>query len=463
MKKNLFKISVLAIAILAIVSMIGLTVFAAETPEIIETKEITIESGDFDFYRQTRTNAADETKIDHRIIAVMKEEWLIDIAFAEVQIVFSNGTDSKTLTAVPQTVYETVYADTEEGRTVYTAAEGNIMLGWVVLGVPSDYTVTSATIDVSENLTVADALTVAGALQEDVSADAYTVSGVVSAVNGKVITVDEDGAVINVTVVTDNAIYVGNTVTVTGYLTKDGAMVDATLDALCYYTVTVEEVENGTVTVSKNENLVPGDTLTVTATAADGYKLVSVKVNGETVDAVDGVYTLTVTENITVSAEFEKEAPAEPTWQLVTNIADLAVGDQIVIVAAKENYAMGKTQNTNNRASVAITKNGNTVVINDNVQILTVKAGTTSGTFAFYTGSGYLYAGSSSKNYLKTETTLSANSSWKIEITAAGVATVKSSGANTRNWMRFNTSNNPKLFACYASGQTDIAIYKLSA
>lgn len=348
MKKNLFKISVLAIAILAIVSMIGLTVFAAETPEIIKTEEITIESGDFDFYRQTRTNAADETKNDHRIIAVMKEEWLIDVAFAEVQIVFSNGTDSKTLTAVPQTVYETVYADTEEGRTVYTAAEGNIMLGWVVLGVPSDYTVTSATIDVSENLTVADALTVAGALQEDVSADAYTVSGVVSAVNGKVITVEDNDAVINVTVVTDNAIYVGNTVTVTGYLTKDGAMVDATLDALCYYTVTVEEVENGTVTVSKNENLVPGDTLTVTATAADGYKLVSVKVNGETVDTVDGVYTLTVTENITVSAEFEKEAPAEPTKATIS-FTDKA--NRTVFTTSQQVWEQNGITVTNNKAS----------------------------------------------------------------------------------------------------------------
>jgi len=458
MKNRSLKVVIVAIAILTLVSVIGLTVFAA--PEVIETKELAVENGTFDFYTQTRTNASDETKTDYRIIAVMNEEWLIDIAYAEVEITFSGENGTKVLKAVPQTVYNQVYADTEEGRTMYTASEGNILLGWVVTGVPSGYTVTSATVDVSADITVEDALSIADRIEE-ATEEAYTVSGTVTVVDGNTVTLEENGAVITVTVVTDSKIYVGNTVTVTGNIAKEG-MINATLDALCYYTVTVEETANGTVTLSKNENLVPGDTLTVTAVAAEGFKLVAIKVNGEAVEAVDGVYTLTVNENITVSAEFEEDAPAEPTWQLVTNVADLAVGDQIVIVAAKENYAMGKTQNSNNRASVAITKNGNTVVINDNVQILTVQAGKTDNTFAFYTGSGYLYAASSSKNYLRTETTLSANSSWDITITNAGIATVKATGSNTRNWMRFNTSNNPKLFACYGSGQTDIAIYKLT-
>lgn len=458
MKNRSLKVVIVAIAILALVSVIGLTAFAA--PEVIETKELAVENGTFDFYTQTRTNASDETKTDYRIIAVMNEEWLIDIAYAEVEITFSGENGTKVLKAVPQTVYNQVYADTEEGRTMYTASEGNILLGWVVTGVPSGYTVTSATVDVSADVSVEDALSIADRIEE-ATEEAYTVSGTVTAVDGNTVTLEENGAVITVTVVTDSKIYVGNTVTVTGNIAKEG-MINATLDALCYYTVTVEETANGTVTLSKNENLVPGDTLTVTAVAAEGFKLVAIKVNGEAVEAVDGVYTLTVNENITVSAEFEEDAPAEPTWQLVTNVADLAVGDQIVIVAAKENYAMGKTQNSNNRASVAITKNGNTVVINDNVQILTVQAGKTDNTFAFYTGSGYLYAASGTKNYLRTETTLSANSSWNITITDDGIATVKATGSNTRNWMRFNTSNNPKLFACYGSGQTDIAIYKLT-
>ena len=154
------------------------------------------------------------------------------------------------------------------------------------------------------------------------------------------------------------------------------------------------------------------------------------------------------------------ENSTEKHWTLVTDVTTLKVDDQIVIVATKSNYALGTTQNNNNRASVSIVKNGdNTVTINDNVQILTLKSGTTSGTFAFYTGKGYLYAASGSSNHLKTQTSNNANGSWKIEITSAGVATIKAQGTNSRNWMRFNSSNNPPLFSCYSSGQADISIY----
>ena len=154
---------------------------------------------------------------------------------------------------------------------------------------------------------------------------------------------------------------------------------------------------------------------------------------------------------------------AEAEYKLVTDIANLAVGDQIVIVAKSANMALGTTQNGNNRASAPVTKSGDTVAFGDDVQVITLEAGKTAGTFAFNVGNGYLYAASSSKNYLKTEKTLSANSSWNITIATTGVATIKSAGSYTRNWMRYNASNNPPLFACYASGQTDICIYKLTA
>ena len=146
---------------------------------------------------------------------------------------------------------------------------------------------------------------------------------------------------------------------------------------------------------------------------------------------------------------------------LVTNVADLAIGDKVVVVAKDYDYALGTTQNSNNRASAAVTKNGDTVTFDDTVQVITLEAGIKDGTFALNTGSGYLYAASSSKNYLRTEATLTANSSWSIEINNDGVATIKSQGEYTRNWMRYNASNNPPLFACYSSGQADIALYKV--
>ena len=149
-----------------------------------------------------------------------------------------------------------------------------------------------------------------------------------------------------------------------------------------------------------------------------------------------------------------------PTWTLVTDASKLQAGDKIVIVAKEYNYALSTTQNNNNRGQASVTKNGNTVTFGDNVQILTIVEGTTSGTFAFYTGSGYLYAASSSSNYLKTQTPNNANGSWKIAIAADGIATIVAQGTNTRNTLQYNQSNS--LFACYSSAsQKAIVIYKL--
>ena len=170
---------------------------------------------------------------------------------------------------------------------------------------------------------------------------------------------------------------------------------------------------------------------------------------------------ITAVFTLTQAAKPAEGGNADPAWTLVTDVNELVAGDQIVIVAKNANYAMSTTQNSNNRAQAAVTKTGNIITFGSDVQVLTLYAGKSSGTFAFNTGSGYLYAASSSNNYLRTEATLSENSSWKIEITSAGVATIKAQGSNTRNWLRYNSSNNPPIFACYSSGQTDVCIYKL--
>ena len=162
-------------------------------------------------------------------------------------------------------------------------------------------------------------------------------------------------------------------------------------------------------------------------------------------------------------------AMAEGTTQtatLVTDASSLKAGDEIVIAAIDADYALGTNQKTNNREAVAVTKGGEKLTLNDSVQILTLANGTKDGTFAFYTGSGYLYAAgkskaqgeSSNKNYLKTSPDLTDNASWTIEI-AEGAATVVAQGENGCNTLRYNNSSG--LFSAYVSGQKDIAIYKL--
>ena len=148
---------------------------------------------------------------------------------------------------------------------------------------------------------------------------------------------------------------------------------------------------------------------------------------------------------------------------LVTNASNLAIGDSIVVTAAAGTYALGTTQGSNNRNAVAIVVADNAISpVGSAVQVLTIAAGTKANTFALNTGSGYLYAASSSSNYLKTQATIDDNASFAITITEAGVATITAQGTNTRNIIKFNSTNNPPIFSCYSTGQADVSIFKIS-
>ena len=147
---------------------------------------------------------------------------------------------------------------------------------------------------------------------------------------------------------------------------------------------------------------------------------------------------------------------------LVTDASTLKAGDQIIIAALDYDAAMSTTQNTNNRAEAAITKNDSTLTYGSDVQVLTLAAGSTADTFALNTGSGYLTAASSSANNLKTKTIIDANSSWTLGVDAnTGAAFITANGTYTRNLMRYNASSG--LFSCYSAtnSQKDIAIYRL--
>lgn len=235
-------------------------------------------------------------------------------------------------------------------------------------------------------------------------------------------------------------------------------------------------IANGQTFVTQTDKYCSGDALQLPATDPDagtyacaGYTFVgwaSDEQSGATTTCPTLVAASTpITADATFHAVWKKtDGSGDGLYHLVTDAANLTVGSSIIIAASDYDYAISTTQNSNNRGQSAITKDDATKTlsaVSAGVQILTLEAGTTTGTYAFYTGSGYLYAASSSSNYLKTETTLSANSSWAITITSAGIATCTAQGTNTRNLLKYNSSSS--IFSCYSSGQNAIAIYKLSA
>lgn len=154
---------------------------------------------------------------------------------------------------------------------------------------------------------------------------------------------------------------------------------------------------------------------------------------------------------------------AADVWTKVTSSSEaLEEGDEIIIVAADANYALSTNQKSNNRGQANVTKSGDTVSFGNDVQVLTLVGGTVADTFAFNTGSGYLYAaGGTSSNHLKTQNSIDQNASFSIVIDEDGIASIKAqngSDANLRNILRYNSSSS--LFACYKSGQGDVVIYR---
>lgn len=185
-----------------------------------------------------------------------------------------------------------------------------------------------------------------------------------------------------------------------------------------------------------------------------------------TVDA-NGTITLVAAGQTTIKATFEgddnykegsasyllvvkeKEIAGTDKYELVTDVSTLADGDIIILayVNAEENLAkaLSTTRNTNNIAANDIVVNDdNTVTPGSSIQIITLEDG-----FYFNVSDGYLYAASSSGNYLRVEKEKDDNAKATIDIDANGGATIVFQGANTRNHLRFNANNGNAMFSCY--------------
>ena len=153
-------------------------------------------------------------------------------------------------------------------------------------------------------------------------------------------------------------------------------------------------------------------------------------------------------------------------WWLVTDVNDLAAGDEIIIAATGLDYAISTETNTNNRKSKPITKVGAALEnVADNIQQYALEIDA-NGLYSFKGTLGsdadkYIYAASSSSNYMKVTKTLDDNGKFTIEIASDGAATVIAQGTNTRNHMQYNNkSTSSPAFYCTDGSFGAVCFYK---
>ncbi len=176
-------------------------------------------------------------------------------------------------------------------------------------------------------------------------------------------------------------------------------------------------------------------------------------------DHYDDEAIVSLSSNLTLYAQWS--LPLEVNYQLVTSANQLVAGKSYLIINVDAGKALGKTQNNNNRSAEDVVIDGDAIHTLDNT-VCELTLGGSEGAWTFFDAGwgdngGYLYAASSSKNYLRTQEVNDANGQWSIEIGSNGVATIQAQGENTRNLMRYNSTND--LFACYAAGQQDIYLF----
>lgn len=233
------------------------------------------------------------------------------------------------------------------------------------------------------------------------------------------------------------------------------------------YTLTIGTPENVTITATYNSDQVisnggsaeleNGTEVTFALTIPEGYTLESLTVagpeEGQTVTPTEsattaGVYTFNMPAfNVTINASVTKVETI--TYTLATSITP---GKHYIITNGTDK-AMGE-QRTNNRGSgdISISDETAIVVSNAGVHEFVIDGNAADGYTIKEEGVGYLYAASTTKNWLMTQETNNDNGIWTISIDSeSGVASIKAEKSENRNVMQYNVNSGNPIFSCYAS------------
>ena len=138
------------------------------------------------------------------------------------------------------------------------------------------------------------------------------------------------------------------------------------------------------------------------------------------------------------------------------SVAELTAGKKMLIVNAGDTLAMAQA-NKNNFGQVAIApEEGILSDVPAEATIITIEKDSV---FALAVEGGYLFAGTSSSNYLRVQENRDELAEWDITIDEAGLATIVChSSKSKRNTIRYNKQS--EIFSAYESGkQEDVVIF----
>ena len=233
-----------------------------------------------------------------------------------------------------------------------------------------------------------------------------------------------------------------------------------------HITITAGYGTDGVLVNGESQEILSGTEITLALNIEEGYVLETLTITDEnenlitpTATQTENVWTFNMpNSDVTVNAT-AAVAPVvtTSTYTLATSIES---GKSYIIVGWKDGnpYAMGK-QTSNNRAAVGVTiidgvatVNGIATGADDDAVFEFVVEGNDTDGYSIYdnVNVGYLYAASSSSNYLRTQVENDANGIWTINFDAQeGFANVIATGTNTRKVMQFN--NGSTIFSCYSS------------
>lgn len=259
---------------------------------------------------------------------------------------------------------------------------------------------------VEDPYTVADALIVAGALAEGDYSEKVYITGTVKSIGSydsylrNVYLTDAEGKELLVYSVnysdTITEVYPNDTVVISGYLTNyygtlevssyQGDYAEFTSRTAGESTVTFTNDAHATVeNLSRTEGL-NGTTFTFTVQVSEGFQIVSVKVNGETVEAVEGTYTGTIKGNTTITLETAEEGVSLTTvtktiaelatansWENGTKVANPFTLDEVITVSYNGGSNTGKYYSSNQSLRLYSSESGSiTFTAAEGYQIATI-------------------------------------------------------------------------------------------